>query len=738
MIFRFMEKHRMGILLVILVTMMGFGFWSFLADGLGGQGEEDVEAGKVMATFDLFGEKVEVPKEGLERVGLGATSISSMSSDEAELRLAMFVRESLLESDEAFPVSDATLDRMIEEHLITPAKRENNGVFGPKEMGQLAAAYRMTVPQFKEQLRQDLQKAMTLRELERAGRMPTMQEVFERYKKDYTLLKLKGIFWDAERYAEANKLARDKDGNLTAESEAELKKHWDEMDDDKKREFNKKHSLISTEFLGFDFTQFENDDAVTQAFIKVDPKSKKSLKDLTADISMSETDVNKFKIRLERNRSQYGLAADDDIEKVFEDRKKRWTQEFKVLKLVKKLHDELMQQAKKGETPEYAKLAEANNLTYFKWTDRHILDLRDPEIAFQSVALFGLNSTALPVGSIWEYRASVGPEAPWFFRGPLDQPGRFCASYRLLARDLKPIPKFEGEVKDAVLEAFEKGRAEAKRDEAYDSFQAKMDAITEEKAKDEIAKIKADSEMEIAQAIEGLDPEKDEEKISSITDEKNEDADALIEAEKEKFRDEAFKKVLAENSDLGLVVEEGYFEPFFATREMKHPYKVSSDARARSSLRMEFTSLHDKVWVDEIHEIGKVSPLVESRNYPGLKGIAMIVDKKEPTFEDMMMRPVRMRFAEMSARRSRLMELAEQSMWGKENMKLANFNLDSSVLDAQIVKNETQSEDEDEGIRKWEEENKKRMERLKKEREDAAKPQNVDEQNADNPAGDGN
>ncbi len=719
MIFRFMEKHRVGILLVILVTMVGFGFWSYLVDYFNRRDSGEVDAGKIMASFTLFGETVEVPKERLERAGFSWMSVRDMRKRDAEARLARVIQDAVLESDAAYPVSDELVRKMIQDRLITPLKRQNNGQFGEKEMLQLASAYRMTWPEFKAQARRDLLSALTFRELDRPGRAPTTQQVYERYAKDFQLLKLKGIFWDTEAYLEKSRLPRDDKDNLTAQSEQLLKKYWDEKSDEEKQKFNKKFALIDTEFLGFDFEQYDSDDALAQAFMKVDAKSGRSLEQLTADLKVTDAELANMKVRLERHRAAYGLAQDDDIEKVLQDRNKRWVQEIKILKLVKKVHDGLMTALRKGEKPDYARAAADNNLTYHVWKKRHVLDLRDAGVAFQSVILFGLNSAAVKPGDIYEYKPLVGPNSAWFFRGPVDQPGRFCASYRLLNRIDKPIPAFEGDVKKDVLALYEQEKADKLRDEIYDRFKGKLDAITEEKAKDEIAKIKAETEKAIADAIKDLDPEKDKDKIKEITDEQNEDAKSLIEAEKDKYRDEAFAKVLEENADedIGIIVEEGFFEPFFAVREGKITATLTSEERARSSLRSEFGMLHDQGARKEYHKVGETTPLAESRHYKGLKGMAMIVAKKAPSFEDMLLHPMRMLYTEMNLRREMLQDLAESNMWSVDAMKTLNFNIETAELDKQIEENLQREKERDEGIRKYEEE----MERQKKAHEAARK-----------------
>ncbi|MFT7617934.1 MAG: hypothetical protein ACI97A_001573 [Planctomycetota bacterium] len=720
MIFRYMEKHRVGILLVILFTMIGFGFWSYVVDYLKKEDNTDVEAGTVMAEFTLFGKTVEVPKERLEQVGEN-TQIESMSKDDAARRLSFIIREDVLGSDMAYNVSQDAFERMIKERIIDQIKRSNNGKVTDADIRNIANRMRMTVPNFKETLRKQLREAMTFRELDRPGRMPTSDQVFERYQIDNQTLLIRALCWDSDSFRDAIKLPRDKDDMLTVEGMATLNKAWMELKPEERQRYHRKGALIDTEFFGFDFEQHKTDEDMLAAFTQVDAKSGKSLKALTEEMGMTPADEKTFLIRLEQNRELYGLAADDDIAKVFESRKKRWTQEIKILKLVKKLHDETVASMAKKEAVDFAKVAADNNLTYYRWNAKYVLDLRDPKIAFQSTALFGLNSTALKVKDIFNYQPAVGPTSAWFFKGPVDQPGRFVATFHLLTRDQTPEAKLEGDILTKYSEEYENKLAAERRDEAFASFETKFDAVMAEMAKAEIDKIKEDTAKAITEAIKDLDAEKDKDKIAEITKEQNEDSEALMDSEKNKFRTEAFNKVLDEKSNLGLLIEEGFFRPFFASREAPAGAKATFEQKARSFVRREFSSLHDVGYQKIYHDEGKVSEIVNSRSYRGMKGIGQIVKKKSPTVEHMLLHPRLMAAAESNVRRDMEKKFNESSMWSNDSMKELNFDLKTDTLDQRIEENLLKSQESDANINKFDEEIKRRSAaRAKKLADDAA------------------
>ncbi len=710
MIFRFMEKHRAKILLVILFTMLGFGFWAYLVDYLGKKDNTDVEAGTVMAEFTVFGEKVEVPKERLERAGGYGQSIESMTEAEAYGRLGVIIQEAVLNSDFAYPVSDAAYEEMVTTRIIEAYKRQNGGKFGEAEILTLASQMRLTVPEFKAKLRTEFQKAMTLRELDRAGRIPTTPQDYERYAKDNQTIKLMGICWDSATYRDQVALKRDKDGNLTPEAEKELRDFWNALSPKERQATNRKASLVKVEFFGFDFESYKTDEDLNAAFTMVDPKSGKSLKQLTEDLEVTEADLKSIQVRLQQNRSLYGIAADDDLTKVMEDRKTRWEQEVKILKHVKRLHDQAMKAQAENKPVDFAKLAAENNLTFYTWDDKYVMDLRDTSIAFQSNALFGLNSVATKVNTIFEFRHGTGPTTPWLFQGPVDQPGRFVATYRLLERDSNPEPRLEGEVKEAQIKKLETDRANKKRDEKFDLFEAKLDEAMATLAKTEIDKLEADAAKDLAEALKDLDAEKDKDKIKEIKTVHEEDLKALVDAEKQNHRAKAFDQVMAENKDLGLVVEEGFFRPQFVNKEAKLGATATAEERARSFLRRGIRPLHDQGNRGVYHEVGEVSPIMESNDYPGLKGMAKIVAKKKPSVEHMLLHPRLMYTAELAVKRDLLKKYNETSMWAPENLKAMNFNVDAKALDERIEANLKRDRKEQESIDLYNQAAKKRRE----------------------------
>ena len=115
MIFQFMEKHRVKILLAVLFAMVGFGVWSFIIDSLGSRSRDDGDPSLVVATFNLDGESIEVTKgEMEEHKGTNPSRVDNMTENQAAAILAALVREKIIAKSPTLSISTKVLQQVLE------------------------------------------------------------------------------------------------------------------------------------------------------------------------------------------------------------------------------------------------------------------------------------------------------------------------------------------------------------------------------------------------------------------------------------------------------------------------------------------------------------------------------------------------------------------------------------------------------------------------------------------------
>ncbi len=723
--FRFMDKYRVHILLVVLLAMVGFGAWASLVDLVGSSSQDRLDPEEVWATAQIFGEEQQISLEDVKDV-MGFYGFEG-DEDTAGAVLASIIRKRIAESDHGFPVAPEEVELALKERFQEPLRQINGGRFDKEVYAQFVANFRMTPQQFEAQVAEDLRLAKTLRELARAGSMPSLVRIIEVARKDNQKIKVKGVFWDSASFKEAAKLSRDDNGNLTAESIASLQAYFDELNEDEKRALALKGPMVTVDFLGYDFSLHADDQAFLDDYARVHEASGKSLEQICAEIEITPEDVTVMKERLARMRDAYGLDADADVEAVWTERQARFEAEIRVIKHVRALWSKLDGEIKSGQEVDLAQVAADNNLIYFEWKDRYLTDLSKDGVAFQSGGLYQLQLASNAVGNLLDMRNPPGSTTMHFGTGAVDVIGRHIAAFRLLARDMQPLARFsDPDVRESLVQRLENKRTEELRDEAFQKFQDRMTEITSEKAKEKIDEIRARFDEEIAEAVKDLDPEKEEDKarIEEITTEKNDEAEALMDEARAEHRSAAFDQILEETPDAGLVVEEGFFRPFDSTREQPVDREAAFETRARSSLRREFRSLHDQNTMEIYIEPGTVSDVVQSSTYPGLKGVAKLVEKKTPTDRELLLRPSVLRISAMNAARAVNKERGDRDLWDFEALKTRNFKVDPGKFMTEIEKFRKREEERSQMRREFDE-TRRRLEEQRKAAENKVDDANV-------------
>ncbi|MCB9831981.1 MAG: hypothetical protein H6807_05850 [Planctomycetes bacterium] len=727
--FRFMEKYRVHILLVVLLAMVGFGAWAQLVDLVGRDKRRTIDPEEVYASLNLFGEKLDLSRQEVAEVTRTLEFVGS--EDEAGRALGQLVRQEIAQSPYGYPVSKEEQELGLNERFKEPIQEANDGRFDQKLYEQYTGQFLpqfglppMTRAKFEARFLEECRLAKTMREIDRAGSEPDLARTFAVCKKDNMLVKLRGIFVDAANFKEQAKLARDANDNLTAEALTTLRDRFEAMDDEQKRALATKGPMVSVDFIGYDFANQADDQAFLDDYRKVSDVSGKSLEQLCAEVNVGEADVAIMKERLNRRGDRYGLAEGADVEAVWNERKERFEAEIKVIKFVRNLWTKIDGETKAGHEVDLAQVAADNNLTHFTWKKKYLRDLVKEGSSFQGQDLLGLQGVV--PGQLLDVRPQADVASMRFGTGASDVIGRHVAIYRVTEKEMRPLADFgDPDIRQTLIERYETERGNELRDEAFAKIQDAMNAVMDEKAKDKIAELRGRFEKEIAEATAKLDPEKDEDKaeIERITKEKNEELDLLIEDERAPFRTEAFDALIADHGDLGLVVEEGFFRPFESTREQPIDRMSPFEARARSSLRREFRSLHDEGYQQKYVEIGQVSDVVDSPSYPGLKGIAKLIAKKEISDRQLALRPELLRTSKQNALSALNKERGQRDLWGYESMQKRNFALDPGGFAKGIEQKKKDEEAAAERQRKFKEE----QERMLKERGAMKSPDEMNE-----------
>ncbi len=711
MIFQFMEKYRTPILIAVLLGMAGFGVWVFVVQWFRGPSKGEIKAKEVVASFVVGGEKHEITRRDLYMSGSLAGSTADLEKRQANL-LSRLIREKLVDAA-GVNISDEELQEILDKEVREPIAQANDGKFDPQAYIQFCnRIYRRTPSAFEAALREDARLAKLMREVDRAIGLHSSEEILQQFQKQFQKIKLKGVIFDPATFEAKSKLEKNENGDYSADALAKLAEYWKGLSDDEKKRFHKGGALLTAEYVGFLFgkDKYKDDAVLDDDFKKVNPISKTSLEELTKEFEPDDAVLAKLKGRVDRHRQEYGIDKDADIDEVFEKRKQRFVEEWKILKLLKKIHEDLAKKSAAGETIDLADVAKKNNLSYFKFSNMTLQDLTNHA---DVPGTYPFQLQGLKPGTLLTMRNVVTPETDPFDQGVVDVVAKHGSIWRLVEKDLSPIPNLNA-VRDDVAKDFETKEAEKLRTAAIEGFQKAMDQVLDAKVKDFAATVKADIEKEIQEEIQGLDPEKDKDRIEEIKSQKDEEAKARIDEEKEKYRGEAFDAALSEASD-ALIVEEGFFLPYEAVREpVLDKDKVTSEDMARSFLRREFRVLHDQAAADKFVEPGTVSEPVKSVAYRGFEGIAKLEAKKVPTDEDMFLRPMLLAQAEFALQRKSAAAEDKPSMWDYEHLKSGDFHLVAVELDKEIEQRREDERKAEESRKRLEAERKRRLEERQK------------------------
>ncbi|MEZ6196105.1 MAG: hypothetical protein R3F20_10335 [Planctomycetota bacterium] len=699
MIFRFMEKYRVPILIVVLVGLAGFGVWAFIVESIGG-GRSQVDPGEVYVTVERpGGDEVEITREQYFSRLPGGGQLTPQ--ERAGLAVSAVLRERLAE-DSGIEVDGDELKRFIKESIGAQIEAANGGKFDEKAYAEfLATRMNMAPERFESTVASDLRLVKYFRELQRVNTINPVQKVVDTAQDLFKRYKLKGVFFDTLTFDERAKLARGENDQLTAEAETRLSDWWKDLTDDEKRRYNRDGAEVTAEVVGFSFKGMD-DEALKAAFEKASPvNDSRSLQELTADFTPSDDDKAKLKLRLDRHRDAYGVDAETPLDEAYAAKAERLEIEWKILRLVKSVDIDVKQKVANGEEVDLPAVARANNLTYFKYSTLGLNKLAaEDQSEFPGSWVGGLRGTT--PGSFMNLAPAIGPMADNFFVGPADVPGKHASVWRLNEIDLRPIPSLVN-AKQPAIEAFEKTEAERLCDDAIAAFEKTMDDFLEAKVADFAKPIRDEAAKKIAERTAGLDPEADKEKIETITKEENDAADALVGVEKDKYVSEAFAHALEQPGD-GVVVEEGYFLPMEAMGEKLVDQKTASlEEKARSYLRRGFQTLQDDPQSDRLVEAGAVSDFVDARGYVGVKGRAMLVDKRKPGVEEIMLHPTWVAVAERTIQQKGMQRSragVAKSMWDWDALQRSDvFKIEAPLLDKDIAERVKENEERDRALK---------------------------------------
>ena len=284
--FEFMDKYRVPILVVCALGLVGFGVWSAVLDSLddGPEGREDPE--EIMATFSVGDHEHTVTRQNLRETFVGSDSDSTAQFG---AKLSKLVRQAMAD-DLAVSVSEDEVRRGLgsfKERL----KAANDGKFERDLYTKIVNRnYRCQVSEFEAMFQNSMRLTKLMRQIDRVkDQESSMDEIFEAYKKQYVKIKLKGIFFSSESFADQIKLSTDDKDNLTAEGLNTLTTWWGGLEDKDRKAFHKGGALLTAEYMGFRFAD-RTDEELEAAFKAVGAESKTSLEKLTADFTPTDDD----------------------------------------------------------------------------------------------------------------------------------------------------------------------------------------------------------------------------------------------------------------------------------------------------------------------------------------------------------------------------------------------------------------------------------------------------------------
>lgn len=716
-IFDWMDRYKVPILFVILIGMAFFGVIGFLLDLFRGESEQEKRMKEIVTSYEIGGETYEVTRADIRGYDI-------KDSKDAEALIGELIRKKLTDRVDPY-VSEAEFQDALDE-VKEFIRTANEGKFDAEVYTRFCNTYRMTPQQFEQQLREDMKVVKLMRELDRASGRVSSAEMIEQQQKENQKIKLTGIFWDPSRYGE--KLARDDDEKLTAEAKAKVVEYFNGLGDDKKRNFHTGGAIVSVDYMGFDFQSYEADADLEAAFKAVGEGATDSLENLTADITLSEDDVAKMKLRYERSRREYGDDGESELDVEFEKRKPRLTIEWKILNHIKKVHDELVAMEKAGEVPDFAAVAKANNLIHGTWTDTKVQDIVSGDL-FPGVYAYQLQSAK--ENTVFNWNTGVGQNTSSLFRGPVDEVAKHASIFRLLNKDLRPVANIEEEdVLERVAKDLESSTATVELEADVEAFEDKMNEFLEniEEVKTARKDAREQADKDLAEAIKDLDAEKDADEIAELKMTFDDQVESEVDSAREEHRSAAFDALMNDLPGKAFVVTEGFFDSRMSVRESDvDGDDFTGEQIARHLLRKRFNELHDQPFAEKFVDVGTVSEVKDLvRQRRGWRGIAKLVEKKSPTLEEIFSRPIQLRQAEQRVLMAANPGGAIKSMWDWDSMKESGFNIDTAKIESAIreeVDRKATDEQRLEEIKRQREAKKKAIEDAKREAAEKARRQ---------------
>lgn len=685
--FGMLHKYRLPIFYVCIFSLFGFGVWGVIADSLNLSGSYDPD--ELIATWEWNGESHDVTRGEFDTILYQNRSQYDAEEDRAAAVLATLIRAHMIKLS-GVHVSDDEMKKVIDTDVKDNVRRamglgETDAVDKIAYRKYTGNIYRQTPDVYETLLRDGLTAHKFMRDIDRASDDTTTAEIFEYFKKSNAKIKLKGVFFSTDTYKDAAKLATEKVGDvdeLTAESRTKLETWWKALSEMERKAYHKGGAVLDVEGIGFRFMG-KTDAELDAEFKKEDAVTKTSLERLTAEFAPTAADLDRMKTRLGMSREAYGMAADADIEAVFVEKQPRLITEWKIWTLVKKVHSRILADIEEKKTVIFADVAQANGLQSFRLSRIKL----EAMLKHEEYPGFYVGQLAgVEPGRVLNFSMATGPGTTGFENGPVDEIGKHVSIFRMIEKELNPEPVLL-DVQTEALAGFERTELVRLRDQAVDAFKGTMDEHMSLKAKEFIDRVNAETAEAITKDTTGLDPETDKAKIEEITKAKNAEAETRIKEEKNKYKSEAFDVALGNVPAGAVVVEEGFFVPNSAATETPADReKAELTAKARSSLRREFRTLQDVPASDTYQTVGTVSDPVDSPYYPGLRGIGKLVEKKEPTAQDMFYNPQQMQMAEGQIRQKKNPRntTEQDTMWSWSSL-VRVFNVKSSEIDKRIA-----------------------------------------------------
>ncbi len=680
--FEFMDKYRVPILAVCAFALVGFGVWTAILGAVdpGPEGRKDPE--EVMATFNVGDNEHSVTRQNLYEAYVGSNSDSSAVYG---AKLSQLIRQAMVE-DLSVSVSEEEVRRGLGSYKER-LKSANDGKFDKDLYTKIInRKYHCQISEFESMFQNSMRLTKLMRQIDRVQDPETsMDEIFGVFKKQYVKIKLKGIFFSSESFEEEIKLPTDENDKLTAKGLETLTAWWKALEDKDRKAFHKGGALLTAQYMGFRFAD-RTDEELEAAFKAVNADSGTSLEKLTSDFTPADEDKAKFVFRFDRHRTLYGLDDESDVDAEYAKREGRLTIEWKIWKLVKKLHDQVSKDLADKKAVDIAVLAKANNLSVHHFTKEALEDLRTHE---EVGGNWALQLPRTKKGQVLKWATPVGPQSPSFATGPVDEVGKYVGIWMLNDIVTDPEPKLSDVLAEA-RESYLTKRADELRDAAFDVFEKKYDAILDKKVAAFAKTANEEAEAAIKEETADLDLLNDKDEVERIKKAKMDEAEARIKEEKGKYRSDAFDTVLADAGPHATVVEEGFFSPSAAQVETgpADDKKGMVERRARHAIRREFRSeLHDNHYSKTFIDVGTVSKPLVCQSQTTLKGMAKLVGKKYPIVQDMLLHPRNLGTAEDAAWQAKN-KPATSSLWDLAALKSGSFGIKAEKIDKKIAEDE--------------------------------------------------